>query len=96
MIPQVISSSREVPEFDLFDVVIVSIDTLRILRPDVKQENEYDVHRSMQQILMSSKDRVKASMEMQGVATTREGSKIIWTDDICARFKHIAVDESQN
>jgi SNF2 family DNA or RNA helicase len=104
MIPQVISSSREVPEFDLFDVVIVSIDTLRILRPDIKQENPLDIHTAMQNILNKGGDGVRNFLDAGGDLKTmtlpskmasKKQPKVIWTDKICARFKHIAVDESQ-
>jgi len=43
LIPQVITSSKEVPHFDLFDIVIVSVDSLRLLRPDVKTISDWDI-----------------------------------------------------
>jgi len=42
LIPQVITSSKEPPYTDIFDVVIVSIDTLRLLRPDIKEPSDFD------------------------------------------------------
>jgi len=74
---QVITSSRELPLFDYFDIVIISIDTLRLVRPDVKVVSEFDM-----------------------IVSENAGKKIgprpiIWTDEICAKFKHIAIDESQ-
>lgn len=39
---QVITSSREKPLFEFFPIVIVSIDTLRLLRADVKVVSEHD------------------------------------------------------
>jgi SNF2 family DNA or RNA helicase len=87
MIPQVISSSKELPLFDLFDVVIVSIDTLRMLRPDSKPENPLDSVRELQKLIEGRGG--------QKSKETKKREKIIWTDEICAKFKHIAVDESQ-
>lgn len=45
---QVITSSNEKPLFELFDIIIVSIDTLRLLRPDVNVVSEWDevMHKS--------------------------------------------------
>lgn len=42
MAAQVITSSRELPLFDIFKVVIVSLDTLRLLRPDCKPLSDYE------------------------------------------------------
>lgn len=78
MIPQVITSSKEKPYFDMFDVVIVSIDTLRLLRPDVKEVTAAEV----------------AIATLKGKQVKEK--KAVWTDEICARFKHVCVDESQH
>jgi SNF2 family DNA or RNA helicase len=78
MAAQVITSSRELPHFDIFKVVIVSIDTLRLLRPDVKVVSDWDV----------------AMAEASGKKISKQ-RPVIWTDEICAQFKHICVDESQ-
>ena len=75
---QVITSSREVPYFDLFNIVIVSIDSLRLLRSDCKPEtSEAD-----KEVLKAMGKRV------------RDG-KVVWTDEICAKFNFIVIDESQ-
>jgi SNF2 family DNA or RNA helicase len=42
---QVITSSRELPLFEYFDIIIVSLDTLRLLRPDCKPLSEMDKER---------------------------------------------------
>lgn len=73
---QVVTSSRELPYFDMFNIIIVSIDTLRLLRPDCKPLSEFE------------KERIR----MRGRKVPPQ--KPIWTDDICARFKHICIDES--
>jgi len=78
MLAQVITRSTDKPDFDLFDVIIVSVDTLRLVRPDVKPENPYE----------------DAMAERFG-KEKKKPKKIIWTDEICAKFKHICVDESQ-
>lgn len=76
---QVITSSKEVPYFDYFDVVLVSIDTLRLLRPDVKVVSDWDIEKA----------------RIAGKRVPVKDPPIIWTDDICAKFKFIIVDESQ-
>lgn len=76
---QVITSGRELPYTDMFDVIIVSLDTLRLLRADVKPDLE---------------DWQILSDELKGKKKKKQG-KIIWTDEICAKFKFIVVDESQ-
>lgn len=77
MLAQVITSSKEKPLFDLFDIIIVSIDTLRRLRPDVAIQD------------------LKSQM-FGGIAESKKGKDVVWTDEICAKFKHICVDESQH
>lgn len=45
IMPQVITSSQDKPLFEIFPIVLVSVDTLRLLRPDIKNgidEYEYD------------------------------------------------------
>lgn len=76
-IAQVITSSREKPEFGIFDVVIVSLDTLRLVRPDVKTVSEWDI----------------AIAETQG--RTVKNKPIVWTDEICSKFKFVVIDECQ-
>lgn len=75
---QVITSSKELPYFDFFDIILVSIDTLRLLRPDIKVISDWDI--------------VKAEANGRKLEKNRP---IRWTDDICARFKSVIVDESQ-
>jgi non-specific serine/threonine protein kinase len=74
---QVITGSREQPLFEYFRVVIVSIDSLRLLRPDVKVLSEYE-----KQQRRASGRRVP-------------NDKPVWSDETCAQFRHIAIDESQ-
>lgn len=40
IIPQVITSSRDQPMLDIFPIVLVSIDTLRLVRPDISGEED--------------------------------------------------------
>ena len=76
---QVITSSKEMPYLDDFPVVIVSIDTLRLLRPDVKTVSDEQI----------------AIHEALGHKKPLKAKQIRWTDEICAKFKLIIVDESQ-
>jgi SNF2 family DNA or RNA helicase len=51
IMPQVITSSQDKPLFEVFPIVLVSIDTLRLLRPDIKDsegEYEYDEEGKLQ------------------------------------------------
>jgi SNF2 family DNA or RNA helicase len=77
-VAQVITSSSELPLFELFDIFIVSVDTLRLLRPDVNVTSDFDI--------------MVAEQKGRKLSKTK---KIIWTDEILARFKHICVDEIQ-
>jgi SNF2 family DNA or RNA helicase len=77
MIPQIIESGRELPYTDIFPIVIISYDTLRLVRPDVTRE-----------------------WEMQNAAGQNGKGKgkaknVLWTDEVCAQFKHIVMDECQ-
>lgn len=74
---QIITSSKEVPYFDFFQIVLVSIDTLRLLRPDIKEPNEFE------------------KMQRQVKGKKEKSYKPVWTDEMCARFKHVFVDEIQ-
>ncbi len=86
IIPQIIESSNDLPMFDMFSIVIVSYDTLRILRPDIDMqwEREFREHGEMVQGPAGLNQKKKNGAK-----------KIRWTDDICARFKHIVIDECQ-
>ena len=74
--PQIIANSRDQPLFEFFPIVIISIDTLRLIRPDIKVQSEWD-----------------------SILETKKGKKKnytpTWTDEVCARFKHICIDEIQ-
>jgi SNF2 family DNA or RNA helicase len=74
---QVISKSTEQPFFEFFKIVIVSLDTLRLIRPDVKVESDWD----------------KEKRKMAGKKPRK--TTPLWSDETCAQFKHICVDESQ-
>jgi SNF2 family DNA or RNA helicase len=77
LIAQVIESSRELPDVDMFDVVIVSLDTLRLVRPDVNKPTD----RQLEEWKFAGDKRADRSYEP------------IWSDELCAKFKHICVDE---
>jgi SNF2 family DNA or RNA helicase len=77
---QVIEGSKDKPEKGM-EVVLVSIDTLRLLRPDGHVITEDEINRA----------------EARGgtaVAKLYDKYKAKWTDEICAEFKLIIVDES--
>lgn len=76
MLAQVIEGSREKPDFDIADVIIVSLDSLRLLRPDIKVLSEWD-----KEVLRKAGKKVP-------------NTDPVWTDEMCAKFKHICVDES--
>lgn len=81
IMPQVITSSSDKPDFDTFPIVLVSIDTLRLLRPDIKgDEDDMD-------------DAPLPFTLRQGQKVKRNGKG--WSDEICARFNHVFIDESQ-
>lgn len=44
IMPQVITSSQDKPLFEIFPIVLVSIDTMRLLRPDISGEDESGVY----------------------------------------------------
>lgn len=75
---QVVTSSRELPYFDIFNIVIVSIDSLRLLRADVNPEPT---------------ELEKAAMLAAGQLP--KNHKPVWTDEICAKFNSVIIDESQ-
>jgi SNF2 family DNA or RNA helicase len=79
LIPQVIEKSSEMPYTDIFDVIVVSVDTLRLLRPDVKEQSEWD----------------QLQNELAGKKSKNKDLKPKWPDEVCAKFKSIFVDESQ-
>jgi SNF2 family DNA or RNA helicase len=84
LIPQIIESARELPQFDYFPIVIISYDTLRLVRPDIDREWE----------MMDAAGVVGESYRVNG-REVKTAKPIRWTDDICAQFKHIVMDECQ-
>lgn len=86
MVPQIIESSSDLPLFDFFPIIIISYDTLRLVRPDIDQEWEQ---------LNATHGQVEGNFG--GINSRRKAGakKVRWTDEICARFKHIVLDECQ-
>jgi len=80
IMPQVITSSNDKPMFEVFPIVIVSIDTLRLLRPDVGGTEEEGFEFDSE------------AGHMKPVTITK---KPLWDDKLIGKFKHICVDESQ-
>ena len=80
IMPQVITSSQDKPMFDIFPIVLVSIDTMRLLRPDIAGDDD------------NAPDGFSYE---DGRLVEKKKKKPLWGDDILRRFKHICVDESQ-
>ena len=84
-VPQIIDGSKDKPQFGYFDIFIVSFDTLRLLRPDT--DREYQIMQA-------------AGLEGDEFYHRKKGKKvkvpkILWPDELCARFTHICIDECQ-
>lgn len=86
MIPQIIESSNEIPYFDYFPVVIISYDTLRLVRPDITMEWEG---------LNEAREKAEANGQRIRGDRKLKGSKVKWTDEICSQFDLIVMDECQ-
>jgi len=78
VVAQVIESSRELPDVDMFDVIIVSLDTLRLVRPDVNKPT----------------DQQMEIWKAAGDKRAEKNYEPLWSDELCAKFKHIVIDES--
>jgi SNF2 family DNA or RNA helicase len=87
IIPDIIENSRQVPDFSMHDVFIISFDTLRLIRP-VKDKNQEDVDE------MLGEDADTNTRIMKGLGTRGTRSKR-WDDSVCRAFKHICIDETQ-
>lgn len=85
MIPQIIESSSDLPHFEYFPIIIISYDTLRLVRPDITLdwERENEAHGQVEERVGLHRGKVKGA------------KKIKWSDEICAKFKHIVLDECQ-
>jgi SNF2 family DNA or RNA helicase len=86
-IPQIVDGSRDMPQFDFFDIFIVSFDTLRLLRPDT--DREYEMWQAAG--FGGEEDTVFVSKK----GKKKKIPKIIWPDELCAQFSHICIDECQ-
>lgn len=87
LVTQVIQDSNDIPMFELgFQVVLISYDTLRLVRPDIDRAWE-------DQFALYGEDDGKV------VGINRKkgqgAKKIRWTDEICSKFKFIVFDECQ-
>lgn len=84
MVPQIIDSGTDKPHFEYFDIFIISYDSLRLVRPDIDREQE-----------MLANAGFIGGEEIQGKNGKLKAKKVIWTDDICSKFKFICLDECQ-
>jgi SNF2 family DNA or RNA helicase len=85
MIPQIIENGNQLPYVEYFPIVIISYDTLRLVRPDVDLDWE----------------RLNAAgLIGEEFTNGRTGKKlkknvIRWDDAVCSQFKSIILDECQ-
>jgi SNF2 family DNA or RNA helicase len=82
MVAQIIESSKDLPYIEYFPIVIISYDTLRLVRPDIDREWE----------LMNASGLTGEKLPN---GKHLNNSKIRWTDEICVQFKMIILDECQ-
>jgi SNF2 family DNA or RNA helicase len=85
---QIIESSSEKPLFDMFEVFLISFDSLRLVRPVLSELDKA----LMEQIPEEEDSNVRL---MKGLGMKRGSSAQKWDDDLCSRFNHIAIDETQ-
>lgn len=77
-IPETLLKSTDKPQFDFADIFIVSVDMLRLFRPDINYPG----------------DQVFEQWKATGDPRAKKNYTPLWDDDLCARFKHICVDEA--
>ena len=85
-IAQIIDGSNDKPDFEGHDIFIISFDTLRLVRP-VLSDSE-----------VAQNELLEKAQEDEFDMSSRKGKrvkKVKWGDDICSRFKHICIDETQ-
>jgi SNF2 family DNA or RNA helicase len=90
IIPDIIENSRQVPDFSLHDVFIISFDTLRLIRPvkGVLDDEEDE---------LLGEDEQDNMLILNGLAGKKRKSSRAkrWSDEVCRQFKHICIDETQ-
>lgn len=74
---QVIETGNEKPMFEFFPIVIISFDTLRLVRNDIGSEWQ------------------EAKQEYLSGKKKKKRKALLWTDEICAKFKYVIIDETQ-
>lgn len=87
IMPQIIEGSGDLPLFEYgFQVILISYDTLRLVRPDIDRAWE-------DQFRQFGEDDGKVT----GINHKKNGGakRIRWTDEICSKFKYIIFDECQ-
>jgi SNF2 family DNA or RNA helicase len=81
----IIENSNDRPDFDMYDIFIISFDTLKNVRPVLSTEE-------VQLAADAERDSEVALLLGQ---RGRRVKSIKWTDEICCQFRHIAIDETQ-
>lgn len=81
----IIESSNDRPDFDMYDLFIISFDTLRLVRPILNpQEQE-----------LAKEAEKDAELAIIYGTRGKKAKTVKWGDDVCSRFRHIAIDETQ-
>jgi len=83
LIPQIIENGNQLPYLDYFPIVIISYDTLRLVRPDIDLEWE-----KMNEAGLVGEEFARNGRKFKA-------KSIKWTDEICSQFKMIIMDECQ-
>ena len=82
-IAQIIEGSNDKPDFDIHDIFIMSFDSLRLVRPVLSEED------------IKNNEIMDKMDTFERMGSGRRAKKIKWGDEICSRFKHICIDETQ-
>lgn len=91
LMPQVIMSSNDTPLLDTFPIIIISVDMLRRVRPDVTGTEDDDDDNGNGWNLIPGRDVPVSS----ALRSKKKKTPPIWTDDLVRKFNHICIDESQ-
>ena len=83
LIPQIIENGNQLPYLEYFPIVIISYDTLRLVRPDIDMEWEK----------MNAAGLVGEEFRRNG--RKFKAKTVKWTDEVCSQFKMIILDECQ-
>jgi len=87
ILSQIIEGSNEKPDFDLFDVFIISADTLRLVHPVLNEEDK---------ILADEASKNAEFEQIFGKQTKgRRVKQVKWGPEILSQFDNLVIDETQ-